>query len=421
LSFLFSCFFFFPCRPIFEAHTTVIDPELQQRALEYLHLPKVPETVLSTVLDAMPPFPERQSMLEARLKKAAEEKEDKDVWGKEDGGAGGASKESRAGEEGGDDEGGRRGSKASVGGLPGDSASGGGGGADDLLGLGGGSAAAAPAVDAASVPVTTRVGLDAASGGQGQVVSWFNSLLVGGKPSGVLYEDPHIQIGAKSAFNGADGKITLFIGNKSTTNPLVTFKLRVVPPSSAPSAVKIETGDIPSTVGVKAQVQVPITLESLQPFTEANGLALQISFISQPGTGHVYPLRLPVGLHLFCDPIAMQGEDYRTRWKALAGAPKEVTAVITPAAGDSAVNMANATTALERIRMSPVDAGAPGATGASSFRTKSVNASGALISVGCLAMIIPAAPVYKVAVRTQHPDVSQALMNALQTYLEGCT
>lgn len=70
--------------PIFEAYTTAIDAELQQRAVEYLNLPSLSEETIGTVLDAMPAFPERASMLEARLKKATEETQDKDVWAKEE-------------------------------------------------------------------------------------------------------------------------------------------------------------------------------------------------------------------------------------------------------------------------------------------------------------------------------------------------
>ncbi len=55
--------------PIFEAHTTVIDAELQQRAVEYLHLPELSDEVTATVLEVMPRFPDRENVLEAKLKK----------------------------------------------------------------------------------------------------------------------------------------------------------------------------------------------------------------------------------------------------------------------------------------------------------------------------------------------------------------
>jgi AP-2 complex subunit alpha len=55
--------------PVFNALTTVLDSELQQRAVEYLHLPDVGAETLAAVLDAMPAFPERASVLEEKLRK----------------------------------------------------------------------------------------------------------------------------------------------------------------------------------------------------------------------------------------------------------------------------------------------------------------------------------------------------------------
>lgn len=46
------------------------DVELQQRALEYLKLSSIAsQDVLATVLEEMPPFPERESSILAKLKK----------------------------------------------------------------------------------------------------------------------------------------------------------------------------------------------------------------------------------------------------------------------------------------------------------------------------------------------------------------
>ena len=46
------------------------DIELQQRAIEYLQLTSIASTdVLATVLEEMPPFPERESSILAKLKK----------------------------------------------------------------------------------------------------------------------------------------------------------------------------------------------------------------------------------------------------------------------------------------------------------------------------------------------------------------
>ena len=399
--------------PIFAAFTTAMDAELQQRALEYGAMPSLPESVTSVVLDALPPFPDRGSQLEARLAKGKQASEDKDVW------QSGASKGGSA-DNGGEGEGEAAAqaapsairAPAAVSSSP---AASGGGGFDDLLGMDSAPAPApAPAapVDAASVPVTTRVGIT----DQAAAARAYAAALT--KAGGVLYEDQYVQIGVKRAFTGADGKVTLFVGNK-TAVPLVTFKMRVVAAPALRAEVDGGAASIPTTVAPRAQVSVAVTVESMQPFTEPP--ALQLSFISVPGTGHAYALKLPVAAHSFCEPVALPPADYKTRWGALAGAPREVTAIVTPASGSAAVTMAAASDALAKISMAAIEAGAPGATGACTFRTHSTGPTGAYISVGCLAMVIPDANagVFKVAVRTQHGDVSAALMAVLKPLLEG--
>ncbi len=263
-------------------------------------------------------------------------------------------------------------------------------------------------MDPLSVPVTRRITIESPE----KVAAWHSALLV--KPAGVLYEDSHIQIGVKHKYAGGEGQIVLFMGNKEAV-PLVAVKIRI--PDAA--GIRATVGDAPSQIGVRAQVQVPITAECVGPFSEAPQLL--ISFISAPGTGHAYALRLPVSIPQYCEPAPMAGADYRTRWVGMAGAPKEVTAIVKASSGAEAVSAAAASKAVEQVCMASIDAGAAGATGASLLRTKAVNASGAQISVPCLAMIIPDAAngAFKVAVRTGHPEVSKAVMTVLQTQLSA--
>jgi len=184
------------------------------------------------------------------------------------------------------------------------------------------------------------------------------------------------------------------------------------------AGLRSEVGDVPSGIPAKAQAKVELIVSALAPFAEPP--ALQISFISAPGTGHAYALSVPVTVASFCERVPLPAADFKARWGALAGAPREVTAVVAPASG--APDLASAVAAVRDVlAMEPIDAGAPGATGASSFRTKSVHATtGAAICVGSLAMVIPdaAGGVYKVAVRTQVADVSAALMKAISAHLK---
>ncbi len=397
-------------KPIFEAHTTVIDSELQQRAVEYLHLPDLPENVSTAVLDVMPPFPDRDSVLEAKLRKAQEENQDKDAWGvhekvektEEDDDAGG-----NEGESGDvyDTESSANVPSANSAAPPRAPA----GGLDDLLGLA--SPAPAPAPPAESVPVTRRITIDTGSTPD-QLQKWLNALYV--KPSGVLFEDSFVQVGVKQKYSDGGGSITLFIGNKSASTPFVALRVRV--PEKEGIKVTVPS-DVSTTVPPKAQVQIALTVELFKPFSDPP--ALQLSFISEPGTGHAYLLSLPLSLSQFCEPSLMEGADFRTKWGQLAGPPRDVNGVIKPASGESVVSLETSKRALVFLNMADVAANAPGATGSSVMRTKSINAQGVQVSVPCFVMCIPDPnnAQFKVAIRTPVESLSKSLMTTLQTSL----
>ena len=397
-------------KPIFEAHTTVIDSELQQRAVEYLHLPDLPENVSTAVLDVMPPFPDRDSVLEAKLRKAQEENQDKDAWGVHE-------KVEKTEEE--DDAGGNEGESGDVydtessANVPSANSAAPprapAGGLDDLLGLA--SPAPAPAPPAESVPVTRRITIDTGSTPD-QLQKWLNALYV--KPSGVLFEDSFVQVGVKQKYSDGGGSITLFIGNKSASTPFVALRVRV--PEKEGIKVTVPS-DVSTTVPPKAQVQIALTVELFKPFSDPP--ALQLSFISEPGTGHAYLLSLPLSLSQFCEPSLMEGADFRTKWGQLAGPPRDVNGVIKPASGESVVSLETSKRALVFLNMADVAANAPGATGSSVMRTKSINAQGVQVSVPCFVMCIPDPnnAQFKVAIRTPVESLSKSLMTTLQTSL----
>ena len=201
--------------------------------------------------------------------------------------------------------------------------------------------------------------------------------------------------------------------------PLVALKVRV--PERPELRCTVLQENLPTGVPPKAQAQVHISVESLKPFAEPP--MLQLSFISEPGTGHAYQLSVPCSMAQFCEPAPTEGADFRAKWGALAGAPRDATAVVKPAGpqGAAAVAPEAAKRALEQLGMADVAAGAPGATGASLLRTKSLNAQGAPISVPCFCMVIPDAAngQFKVAVRTPVEAVSKGLLASLVANLSS--
>lgn len=234
------------------------------------------------------------------------------------------------------------------------------------------------------------------------------------KSSGVLYEDAFLQVGCKKAIAGAEGTLTLFLGNRSPSTPLVGFKLRI-PETPALEAV---LGDIPASIPPGAQARVVITVSARSPFSDPP--MLQLSFISTPGVGHAYPIHLPLSPAAFMAPAPLPPDQFKTRWGALAAPPKALTAAF-PCARPELLTLAHASDMLvQHLRISPVEVMPTAVSGAGVFKTTTLGPTGAPLSVGVLIMVIPdaAGGVFKCAVRTTLEGVTKSIMTALQTLLE---
>ena len=380
--------------PLFEKYSAVMDAELQQRAVEYFHLPLVEDGVTAAVLGAMPAFPEKKSRLERRLAESKRARADTDHWaGSEGGGDAAAAAEHGAGAGTGagsvaEADVGEEAEEAEVS----DSDD------DDLLGMSASPAPAAAHSDAAlPTEATQRVGLDKTA----PLAAWLAAFAT--KRSGPLYRDATVDIEADVGVRGEEGTITLTITNK-TAAPLNLLKVRV-PPVPYMSA---EVQDVSKVVYPGKPAQVSVQVESLRPFGAPADL--QVSFLSAPSNGHAYPLRLPLFPNHFIVPVPVSKEAYAQRWRTLkpeAGIV-ECAAPAVQDAGDLLAALGFA----ETLR----DAAA--VYGAASYKTTTVSqATGAKVAVGCLVKVAVTEGGYAAEVRTQHPDVSKALFGVLRVQL----
>ncbi|KAF2977181.1 hypothetical protein EK904_007967 [Melospiza melodia maxima] len=247
------------------------DVELQQRAVEYLRLSTIASTdILATVLEEMPPFPERESSILAKLKK---KKGPGTVTDLEE------IKKERSSDMNGSAE--PASVNASVVSTPSPSA--------DLLGLG-----AAPVTNSAPPPSSSGsllvdVFSDSASAvaplapgsddnfaspdlASSEVVSeepadtvhdadeLFHKFVC--KNNGVLFENQLLQIGLKSEFRQNLGRMFIFYGNKTSTQ-FLNFT-----PTTKP---------VDPTVDGGAQVQQVVNIECVSDFMEAPILNIQFS------------------------------------------------------------------------------------------------------------------------------------------------
>ncbi|CAK0759184.1 hypothetical protein CVIRNUC_002678 [Coccomyxa viridis] len=350
---------------VFDRYSRFMDVELQQRAVEYMSLERRPELARSNVV-AMPPWEKRKSLLLRRM--AAREGEDTDevqnqpAWLRDD-----AQEDHIAAENGGPP------SLADLSLHERNASS----GAADFVGLdadeapyanghshaqpAAAPAAAAPEQDAmpangapAAAPAASRDPLEdlmeptpsAASpeppkpvarddpfsvsgdlhglmGGAppeirptGDIAAWYQKLCT--SSSGVLYEDTYLQVGLKMQFQGAQGQLMFFFGNKgeATLERLIC----AVPPSGQ---FTFQQGPVPPQLEAKKQIQVPLMVACTAPFLA--GPRVQLGYVLG-GQMVSQSLALPVIAPKFCTPpdSAVPREAFFQRWRTLEGPPLKI-------------------------------------------------------------------------------------------------
>ncbi|XP_026525402.1 AP-2 complex subunit alpha-1 [Notechis scutatus] len=359
------------------------DVELQQRAVEYLKLSSIASTdVLATVLEEMPPFPERESSILAKLKKkkgpgAGSELED----GKKD-----PNSEINGGME----------PSASTASTPSPSA--------DLLGLRATPATASgvPAstgnllVDVFSDSPSTTAGL--ASGAED------NFLRFVCKNNGVLFENQLLQIGVKSEFRQNLGRMYLFYGNKTSVQ-FQSFTPTVSYPGDLQNQLNIQTKAVEPLVEGGAQVQQVLNIECLSDFTEAPLINIKFRY---GGTLQNLTLKLPITVNKFFQATEMQSQDFFQRWKQLSLPQQEAQKIFKANHPmDSEVTKAKllgfGSALLEKVDPNPDNY-----VGAGIIQTKA-------LQVGCLLRLEPnaQAQMYRLTLRTSKESVSKHLCELL--------
>ncbi|MED6206027.1 hypothetical protein PIB30_118965 [Stylosanthes scabra] len=152
----------------------------------------------------------------------------------------------------------------------------------------------------------------------GNIAERFHSLCL--KDSGVLYEDPYIQIGLKAEWRAHQGRAVLFLGNKNTS-PLVSVQAIILPPTH----LKMELSLVPETIPPRAQVQCPLEVVNLLPSRDVAVLDFSYKF----GNDMVnFKLQLPAVLNKFLQPISLSAEDFFPQWRSLSGPPLKLQEVV---------------------------------------------------------------------------------------------
>ncbi|XP_037676484.1 AP-2 complex subunit alpha-1 isoform X2 [Choloepus didactylus] len=380
------------------------DVELQQRAVEYLTLSSVASTdVLATVLEEMPPFPERESSILAKLKR------------KKGPGAGSALDEGRRDASSSDLNGGVEPTPSAVS-TPSPSA--------DLLGL-----RAAPPPAAAPAPASAgNLLVDVFSDGPaaqpslgptpeeaflspgpedvGPPIPEADDLLnkFVCKNNGVLFENQLLQIGVKSEFRQNLGRMYLFYGNKTSVQ-FQNFSPTVVHPGDLQTQLAVQTKRVAAQVDGGAQVQQVLNIECLRDFLTPPLLSVRFRY---GGTSQSLTLKLPVTINKFFQPTEMAAQDFFQRWKQLSLPQQEAQKIFKANHPMDAEVTKAKLLGFGSALLDNVDPNPENFVGAGIIQTKG-------LQVGCLLRLEPnaQAQMYRLTLRTSKEPVSRHLCELL--------
>ncbi|KAM3877146.1 AP-2 complex subunit alpha-2 isoform 2-T2 [Diretmus argenteus] len=387
------------------------DVELQQRAVEYLRLSCIASTdILATVLEEMPPFPERESSILAKLKRKKGPSKLPDIDDARRNVNGSTEHSSNT-------ESTSKSSPSLVADLlptnrprPASSAP---------IMFSAGTMSSQPSTDLLGLSPAPSVGVSPApSAGASLLVDVFSDSPTPAsvdvsednfsrfvcKNNGVLYENQLLQIGLKSEYRQNLGRIYVFYGNKTSTQ-FLSFSSSVASEETLKTHLNIHAKPVDPIVDGGAQVQQILNIECVSDFTAAPVLNIQFRY---GGTLQNVAVKLPVMLNKFFQPTEMRSQDFFQRWKQL-GAPQQEVQKIFKAQHpmDTEVTKAKII-GFGAALLDGVDPNPANFVGAGVIHTK-------VTQVGCLLRVEPntQAQMYRLTLRTSRDTVSQRLCDLL--------
>ncbi|KAK4370596.1 hypothetical protein RND71_010071 [Anisodus tanguticus] len=205
----------------------------------------------------------------------------------------------------------------------------------------------------------------------GNIAERFHALCL--KDSGILYEDPYIQIGIKADWRAHHGRLVLFLGNKNTA-PLVSVQALILPPSH----LRMELSLVPETIPPRAQVQCPLEVVNLHPSRDVAVLDFSYNF-----GAHLVnvKLRLPAILNKFFQPISVSAEEFFPQWRSLSGPPLKLQEVVRGVRPMSIPEMTNLFNSLQLIVCPGLDPNANNLVASTTYYSESTQAMLCLVRI----------------------------------------
>ncbi|XP_029107957.1 AP-2 complex subunit alpha-2 isoform X2 [Scleropages formosus] len=224
------------------------------------------------------------------------------------------------------------------------------------------------------------------------------------KNNGVLFENQLLQIGLKSEFRQNLGRMYVFYGNKTSTQ-FLNFSPSVICQDALKTQLNVHSKPADPTVEGGAQLQQVLNIECVSEFVEAPILNIQFRY---GGMLQNIAVKLPITLNKFFQPTEMTSQDFFQRWKQLSAPQQEVQKIFKAKHSmDPEVTKAKiigfGVALLDRVDPNPSNF-----VGAGVIHTK-------MTQVGCLLRLEPntQAQMYRLTLRTSRDTVSQRLCELL--------
>ncbi|XP_059150654.1 AP-2 complex subunit alpha-2-like [Physella acuta] len=373
------------------------DVELQQRCIEYLQLSTVASPdVLATVLEEMPPFPERESSILAKLKK-------KKPTSAPEGG------ETKEKEHRSIPQAQINSSEASFVQLtPAASTANAGGVSVDLLGL-----------ETAPAPAPTGLNFLVDVFGEQPATNGFDSSLHSLTPgaeenfkkfickhNGVLFENELLQIGIKSEYRQNLARVGVFFGNK-TTFQFTHFTSDLVLPGNLASSLSVQPKAVEPNVDGGAQVQQLFNIECTAEFSDSPLLNISFTYC---GKSQKLSLKLPVIINKFLEAAEMNAEAFFTRWKALSQPEQECQKIFKAQYPQDTEQVKQKILGFGLSILQGIDPNPDNFVSSGILHTRNQQ-------VGCLVRLEPnkQMQMYRLTIRSTKPSISQALGGLLES------
>ena len=131
--------------------------------------------------------------------------------------------------------------------------------------------------------------------------------------NGLLYEDECVQVGVKSQWQGSQGRIMFYVGNKFAAETLQNVRMSVAEVEGLHHSLQ----PVPATIGPKRQIQIMLQVAIGNAFTSAPTLAFEFTTTAMGAVSR--SLALPVRVNKFLRPMTISSpQEFIAMWHQMA-------------------------------------------------------------------------------------------------------